>query len=108
MPLKTIYFDESGFTGYNLLDEAQPVFAIASSDVASAEAEAILRESFPRYQAREFKFTNIWRSKNKAGLVEFGCHLASLGEHAFSWMIDKRFCVLTKIVDFLKQRGLLG
>lgn len=101
MPVKTLYFDESGFTGFNLLDSNQPIFAVASTDVVPTAAETILRESFPVYRGDEFKFTNIWRSNNRRGLVEFGRRLSALGTHAFSWAMDKKFVVLTKIVDFL-------
>jgi hypothetical protein len=60
-----------------------------------------LRESFPGYRGSEFKFSNIWRSNNKACLVEFGRRLVAVHNRVFTWMIDKRFAVLTKIVDFL-------
>lgn len=56
---KTLYFDESGYAGSNLLDRDPSVFAIASSDIGDAVAEAILKDSFPRYRGREFKFSNI-------------------------------------------------
>ncbi|WP_119460279.1 DUF3800 domain-containing protein [Rhodospirillaceae bacterium SYSU D60014] len=101
MPIRTLYFDESGFTGYNLLDGAQPIFTVASTDIDTVVAETILKESFPKYRGSEFKFANIWGSNNKAGLVEFSRRLGGLRDHAFTWMIDKRFAVLTKIVDFL-------
>mgnify|MGYP007017144022 CR=1 FL=1 len=101
MKTRTLYIDESGFTGYNLLDPMQPVFAIASTDIDADMAERILRESFPRYQGDEFKFTNIWRTNNKKNLIEFGKNIKDLDKHAFAWIIDKRFAVLTKIVDFL-------
>ena len=101
MMVKTLYFDESGFTGYNLLDPSQPIFAVASSDVDEQLALDILRDSFPRYQGSEFKLANIWNSGNRAGLLRFAARLADLKENAFVYMIDKRFGVLTKIVDFL-------
>lgn len=40
MATKTLYFDESGYTGYNLLDPAQPVFAIASTGVLANTSAA--------------------------------------------------------------------
>ena len=75
MTTRTIYCDESGFTGYNLLDPAQPVFAVASAVVDERRAEEILKHSFPRYQGPEFKFANIWGSRNRAGLLTFASHL---------------------------------
>lgn len=101
MATRTLYFDESGFTGHNLLDAAQPIFVLASSDIKGDVAREILDRSFPRYRGSEFKFSNLWRSNHKGGLVEFGNSFKSLDHHTFIWMIDKRFCVLTKIVDFL-------
>ncbi|MBG6206263.1 hypothetical protein IWQ49_000910 [Labrenzia sp. EL_126] len=98
---KTLYFDESGFTGYNLLDPKQPIFVVASADFGPESAADILAESFPRYRGAEYKFSNIWRSNNKAGLVRFGEKLPDTNKLAFTWIVDKRFLVLTKIVDFL-------
>ena len=101
MATRTLYFDESGFTGHNLLDAAQPIFILASSDIHGDIAREVLHRSFPRYRGSEFKFSNLWRSNHKRGLVNFADHFNSLSHHTFIWMIDKRFCVLTKIVDFL-------
>ena len=101
MTARTLYFDESGFTGHNLLDPNQPIFVIASTDINPGTAEQILRRAFPRYRGAEFKFSNIWRSSHKRGLVEFARHLDSTDHRTFVWMVDKRFGVLTKAVDFL-------
>ncbi len=100
--VKTIYFDESGFTGYNLLDPQQPIFTLASSDIEEEAAEKILVETFPNYKGDEFKFSNIWRQdRHKRRLPVFAAHLAGLGDRAYIWMLDKKFVALTKIVDFL-------
>ena len=101
MAQKNIYFDESGFTGYNLLDPDQPFFVIASADIAPELSEKILKESFPNYQGAEFKFSNIWRSSNATGLITFARKLGPLSEQTFVWITDKKYSVLTKIVDFL-------
>lgn len=101
MTLRTLYFDESGYTGYNLLDPKQPIFAISSVDISDATAELILRDSFPTYQGAEFKFSSIWRTNARSGLMTFAGHLKPFTDTAFTYMIDKRFGVLTKIVDFL-------
>lgn len=102
MPTKTLYFDESGFTGANYLDEVQPFFVVASTDIDPARAEAILKKAFPRYAAAEFKFSNIWKS-HRDGLQQFGSALGELEHNAYLYMINKRFAVLTKIIDFLAE-----
>ena len=104
MPERTIYFDESGFTGWNLLDGQQPYFAVASTVITPEDAAEILSESFPKYQGQEFKFSNIWRSRrNRHRLPEFVRRIGSSTGQAFVWWVDKKFAVLCKIIDFLVE-----
>lgn len=99
-----IFFDESGFTGDDLLNPEQPYFCVASSIIGDDEASDLLRHCFPRYRANEFKFTAIWRREShRAGLREFARALPKLSERVFVWIIDKRFCLLTKMVDYLVE-----
>lgn len=101
MNARTIHIDESGFTGYNLLDPAQPIFAIASAAIDEQRAADILVQAFPGYQGPEYKLTNIWNGKQRSGLLRFAAHLCAFEDLAFIYTIDKRFTVLTKIVDYL-------
>ncbi|MCV3271954.1 DUF3800 domain-containing protein [Roseobacter sinensis] len=104
MTTRTIFFDESGFTGYNLLDPEQPVFTVASADIEDARAEEILRLSFPRNRADEHHFTRIWKSKrHRDGLRTFCNHLDEVADKAFCYATNKRFAVLTKIMDYLVE-----
>lgn len=101
MNIKTIYFDESGFTGYDLLNEEQPIFAISSTDISPQNAEHILKTSFPKYQGDEFKFSNLWRSTNKQALINFSQNMAPHKESVFTWINQKKFTVLALMVDRL-------
>lgn len=98
---KTLYFDESGWTGFDFLNADQPVFVVSSSDIPEETAAEILRASFPRYQGAEFKFSNIWRSpRNRPGFIDFADAVGQHEGHIFSWVTIKRFAIVTKIVDF--------
>jgi hypothetical protein len=99
--MKTIYFDESGFTGYNFLDPNQPIFAIASTTITPALAEIILKTAFPNYKAAEFKFSNIVNTSNELGLIQLGKLLRPYSKDCFVFLIDKKFATLVKMVDFL-------
>lgn len=104
MTPKTLYFDESGYSGYNLLDPAVPFFTIASTDIQPDESAEILRAAFPRYQGNEFKFQNIWSSNShRTRLAAFCEALVARPRQVHTWTIDKRFAVLTKIVEFLVE-----
>src|SRR5689334_1941328 len=96
-----IFFDESGFTGTALLDPVQPYFVIASSSIDNATAGDILKRAFPDYQGGEYKFKNIWaRPRSRAKIVDF-CRMAGeLSSSLFVWQVDKKYCVLVKMIDF--------
>ncbi|NBA86072.1 DUF3800 domain-containing protein [Emticicia sp. CRIBPO] len=99
--MKTLYVDESGFTGYNLLDSDQPFFVVASSSIDSITSESILKSSFPNYQGAEFKFKNIWGSRNQVGLIELSKNLESLSNDILFSVNDKRFVIFVKMIDYL-------
>jgi hypothetical protein len=100
--MTAVFFDESGYTGRNLLDPAQPLFVIASSRIDEGDAARILSDAFPRFKGEEFKFADVWK-RYRQRLVPF---CAALGERAsdlYRWQVDKKFCVLQKMIDFLVE-----
>jgi hypothetical protein len=104
--ITTIYIDESGFTGDDLYNPDQRFFTIVSTIIEEDEAKEILVRCFPQYQGNEYKFTNIWkRERSRAGLRDLAAELPRLEDRAFVWIIDKRFCLLTKLVDYLVEPG---
>ena len=101
-----IYLDESGFTGNDLYNRDQRFFTIASTVIDDFEAKDILNRCFPRYQGAEYKFTNIWkRERSREGLRALAAEIPSFSDRAYVWAIDKRFCLLTKMVDYLVEPG---
>ncbi len=74
---QTIYFDESGFTGNNLLDPAQPVFAYAGVAVDPADAFSLHSEMITRFQLQgdELKGKNLVQSNR--------------GRKAISWLLSE-------------------
>jgi hypothetical protein len=101
---KTLYFDESGFTGYDLLNPEQPVFSVCSSDIDDELAEEILLTSFPKFKGEEFKFSQISRrSTHRKCLPAFAAVLAPKMDRIFAYYCDKRFTALTKVVDTLAE-----
>lgn len=99
-----IYLDESGFTGNDLYNPDQRFFTVASTVVEDDEAKDILARCFPRYQGSEYKFTNIWkRDRSREGLRALAAEIPAFADRAFVWVIDKRFCLLTKMVDYLVE-----
>ena len=99
-----IWFDESGFTGEDLVNPNQPYFALASTIIADDEAGDLLRECFPELGGDEAKFTALWRKhRNRPGLLKFAEMLPRIGDRTFVYVVDKRFSLLVKLVDYLVE-----
>ena len=101
-PPRTVYFDESGYTGTDLLNPDQPYFTVASADLDDHEARTILYQSFPDYKGKEFKSARMYhRPKSRARLVAFSQQLAQIRDRALVYICDKKFAVFLKAVDAL-------
>lgn len=100
--MPAVFFDESGYTGRNLLDPAQPRFVIASSRIDEDDAARILADAFPHFKGNELKFQDVWK-RYRQRLAPL---CAAVGERAndiYIWQLDKKFCVLQKMIDFLVE-----
>ena len=75
--VQTIFFDESGYTGNNLLSANQPVFAYASVAIHPSDAENICKETIERFHIKgnELKGANLVRYP--------------LGREAVTWVITQ-------------------
>ena len=102
MTTKTIYFDESGQTGEKLLDADQPFFSVGSTDLTQQEASALLAAHFPRYSGDELKFRKLFRRPSgRRALLSFARAVSQFEGRLFCYFADKRFAMLTKMVDWL-------
>lgn len=77
MSTKTIYFDEAGFTGSNMLSSDQPAFVYASVAIDQPDASYILAEMITRFhlQGKELKGMNLVGHRR--------------GQQAISWLLNK-------------------
>jgi len=102
--MKTIYFDESGNTGPNLLDPQQKFFSVGSTDLTEGESRAILQKHFPRHIGSDIKFKKLFRdASNYRDLIEFAETVGQQPAHFFCFLINKRFALLCRLVDWLVE-----
>ena len=100
-PLPLIAFDEAGNTGPDLLSADQPVFALASVQLADADAKALLSKFSTN--AAEVKFVNLRKTtRGRAQLLDFfSQHLDSSRFKAT--LTHKEYVVAAKMVDLLLE-----
>ena len=101
---KTIYFDESGNTGPNLLDPQQKFFSIGSTDLTELESHTILQKHFPRHIGTDIKFKKLFRDEaNHGDLIQFAHTVGQQPERFFSYLMDKKFALLCRLIDWLVE-----
>jgi len=90
--------DESGFSGTNLLDPTTPVITHAAVDLGVADAVELLAtvRANSRRTTAEYKSTQLLKRR-----VAINSLLESLQGRATVHLTDKRYFVVTRIVDFL-------
>ena len=101
MATPEVAFDEAGNTGPNLLDSAQPCFALASVHLSDKEASTIL-EPVIRGRTTEAHFAALKRRQaGRRGILEVLASPVLTEERVKIVLTHKPFMVVTKLVDLL-------
>jgi hypothetical protein len=100
---RLLYFDESGFTGVDLMNRSQPVFVLATHDLSQEECLALRDKHFSRVKASELKHDTLGKRPNQQQMVL--AFLEDLGKshpgRVWVGVVHKRYALLGKIVDHL-------
>lgn len=97
----TLYFDESGFTGENLLSDEQKTFSYASINIAPAEAEALVAKIITKYKIQngELKAVKlIRRDKGKQAILEI---LEEVQDKIKISVHDKKFALTAHFFEYV-------
>ena len=101
--MRKVFFDESGNTGQNLIDEADPIFVLASCSFQVGEEEEVFSH-FQQFKGPELKFSRL--RKTAAGQKAVLAFLASAqitSTRAAAFVIHKPFMVVTKYCDLVLE-----
>lgn len=99
----TIYCDEAGNSGANLLDAEQPLFVLASNNYCEDEANALL-EIVRSGQGGEPKFSSLRKSNaGRARLLAVFANELISDRRIFIDSYHKRFMIVTKMVDLIAE-----
>ncbi|XVV11079.1 DUF3800 domain-containing protein [Actinoplanes sp. CA-131856] len=90
--------DESGFSGTNLLDPADPVVTHAGVDLSAAEAVELIAELRGRFRFAPYELKSGKFLRRPSALEWF---LTALEGRAHVHAVDKEFFLVTRVVDLL-------
>ena len=97
----TLYLDESGNTGTNMLDENQPFYVYAGWLVNNDDKNNVInyiQESFKKVNAQELKSVNIIK-RYRPQLYNFLQNAIHNGMHPFYYVFEKKYYICCKIVE---------
>lgn len=103
--------DESGYTGFDLLNPEQRFQGATAIAISDDEAERLIREHFPKLQAPELKYRSLARRPaHRQPLLDLQRVVLSRHKCA-TYICDKRFLLLLMFLDyavepFYYERGL--
>jgi hypothetical protein len=99
--IHTIYCDESGFTGNNLLNQQQQFFAYSSVAIEAADARSLVEHIVDTHklQGVELKFKNLQKSAN--GHRAISGILESLEGRCLIVGCNKRFALAAKFFEYI-------
>jgi hypothetical protein len=92
--------DESGYTGFDLLNAQQPFQGASAIAIDDEDAARLIREHFPRMQAPELKYSQLSRRP------AYAQRLIALQRDVLNhfkcvpYVCDKRFLLLLMFIDY--------
>lgn len=100
--MKHLYFDESGYTGNNLLDKTQPTFCYLGLDCwPELEREFIALKSKYNYSNAEVKGTNV--VKHNAGQKLLRELWSLCTERTKFFLADKKYALAAKMFEYVYE-----
>lgn len=109
--MKCFRIDESGYTGFDLLNPDQPFQGATSVAISNEDARHLIQEHFPNSKASELKYRAlVRRPKNHPRLLGLQSDILA-NYDCVTYVCDKRFLLLLMFLDyavepFYYERGL--
>jgi hypothetical protein len=98
--MKSIYIDESGYTGANLLNKDQTFQGALAISISNDEAIDIISKHFPEKRYTELKYGNLARRPaNWDRLLSLQKDIIENYE-CISYVCDKRFLLILYFLDY--------
>jgi hypothetical protein len=99
--VEKLFFDESGYTGEDLLNYEQPTFAYASTTLPDSDAASLVNSCFAFSRASELKHSRLSKSsRGQDAIVAFIQRILELSLPVNVFLAHKEYALLTYFIDF--------
>jgi uncharacterized protein DUF3800 len=100
-PTMKVFFDESGYTGEDLINKDQPVFVLASTILDDSEAKVIVQDIFKGVQAQELKHSSLKKTfSGQRRLIEFLKVLKQFADKVGTNISHKEYELVCMLVEW--------
>jgi hypothetical protein len=99
--IQTIYFDESGFTGNDLLSEEQPYYVYSGVAIDSGRAKNLVTEARSKFRLNSLELKGrklICQDRGRRAILWL---LNELGEDVRIGVFDKRYALAWKFFEYV-------
>lgn len=97
--MECFYVDESGYTGFDLLNPSQPFQGASAVAISNEDALRLIKDYFPKLQAPELKYRSLSRRPgNHARLLGLQRDILT-NFKTVTYVCDKRFLLLLMFLD---------
>jgi hypothetical protein len=102
--MTSVFLDESGFTGSNLCDIEQPVFALASHCIGEEESRELKARFFGEFRGPDVKYSKLAkRPAGKEMILRFMAYLRERRQDTQIAFAHKPYVLLCKGVDWIVE-----
>jgi len=102
--MRTVFVDESGHTGSDLLSVEQPFYTVASVSLPEETCRDLIARCFPNQTARELKYKSVHRSLRRQRCVLDLLRELKTNEQVLELaVVHKRFALICKMVDHIVE-----
>jgi hypothetical protein len=104
---QTIFIDETGYTGQDLLEANQPIFALASHTISEKDSRFLLESCFKHTQAPEIKHTTMRRTESgRRNVIKLVDSIKKNGTPIKLYPVHKRFALFIRFFDYFAEQSL--
>lgn len=97
--MDSFFIDESGYTGYDLLNKQQPFQGASSIKIDEKSAKTLIEEYFPKNKAKELKHKSLSRRRNNWDAL-LKIQRALLNDYVgFTYVCDKKYLLILMFLD---------
>lgn len=101
--MRSVYIDESGYTGTDLLNQDQPFQGASAIYISDSEARELINKHFPKIKSNELKYRNLARrSNNWEQLLDLQKDILE-NYVCISYVCDKRFLLILHFLDYVVE-----